>query len=123
MNVSERVRLLRSLEAQVFGTKHCNETKKALRFFKERRVKVHFVDLEQRPASPGELRRFGQKCGWGALLTIKPTLGPTTLSESHVLPMLERNPKLLITPLVRAGNEIAVGWDEVRWRAVMKASG
>ncbi len=54
------------MEAQVFGTKHCNATKKALRFFKERRIRVHFVDLEQRPASPGELRRFGQKCGWVA---------------------------------------------------------
>jgi arsenate reductase (glutaredoxin) len=109
------------LEAQVFGTKNSNDTKKALRFFKERRIKVHFVDLDQRPAAPGELRRFGQKCGWGALLNIKPA--PATLSEGHVLPMLERNPKWLSTPLVRIGNELAIGWDESKWRAVLKAAG
>lgn len=109
------------METQVFGTKDSNETKKALRFFKERRIKVHFVDLDQRPAAVGELRRFGQKHGWGALLNIKPAQG-ATLSESHVLRMLERNPKWLVTPLVRVGNEVAVGWNEDRWRAFLKAS-
>jgi arsenate reductase (glutaredoxin) len=117
------------MEVQVFGTKHCNATKKALRFFKERRIKVHFVDLEQRPASPGELRRFGQKYGWGALLSQPGQRAPerndsvTRLSESQVLPWLEANPLRLVTPLVRAGNEVAVGWDEERWRLFLKGSG
>ena len=117
------------MEVQVFGTKHCNGTKKALRFFKERRIKVHFVDLEQRPASAGELRRFGQKCGWVALLgrtdqrpRERNILG-TTLAESQVLPLLEADPLLLVTPLIRAGNELAVGWDEARWRAFLKPTG
>ena len=44
------------------------ETRKALRFFAERRVKVHFVDLAERAASLGELRRFAQKFGVEALL-------------------------------------------------------
>jgi arsenate reductase len=109
------------MEAQVFGTKRSNETKKALRFFKERRIKVHFVDLDQRRAAPGELRRFGQKHGWAALLSI--TSQAATLSESQVLPMLERNPSWLVTPLVRVGSEVAIGWDEDRWRAFLKASG
>src|SRR5438445_359752 len=43
------------MDAQIFGKKDSNETKKALRFFKERRIKVHFVDLDQRPAAAGEL--------------------------------------------------------------------
>ena len=107
-----------AVEAQVFGTRASNDTKKALRFFKERRIKLHFVDLDQRPAAPGELRRFGQKCGWAALLNIKPA--PATLAESHVLPMIERNPKWLSTPLVRVGNELAIGWDEARWREFLK---
>ena len=117
-----------SLEVQVFGTRHCNETKKALRFFKERRIKVHFVDLEQRPAAPGELRRFGQKFGWGALLR-RPGRSPqqhdsntAKLSESQVLPRLEADQRLLVTPLVRTGNELAVGWDEARWRVFCKAA-
>ncbi len=56
------------MEVQIFGTKKCKDTQKALRFFKERRVKVHFVDLNERAASVGELRRFEQKFGAEALL-------------------------------------------------------
>jgi arsenate reductase-like glutaredoxin family protein len=52
-----------SLEVQVFGTRKCQETRKALRFFAERRARTHFVDLQVRAASPGELRRFAQKFG------------------------------------------------------------
>ena len=48
---------------QVFGTRKSAETRKAQRFFAERRIQVHFVDLTQRAASPGELRRFVQKFG------------------------------------------------------------
>lgn len=74
----------------------------------------------QRPAAVGELRRFGQKYGWGALLNIKPQ--PSELGESHVVPMLERHPNWLVTPLVRMGNKVAVGWYEDRWRAFLKGS-
>ncbi|MBM2812035.1 MAG: arsenate reductase like protein [Chloroflexi bacterium] len=111
----------------MFGTKRCNETKKALRFFKERRITTHFVDLEQRPAAAGELRRFGQKHGWGALIDRtgkryqERHLHLTSLSESQVLPLLEADPLLLVTPLVRSGNEVAVGWDEAHWRTILKA--
>jgi hypothetical protein len=56
------------MEVQVFGRRNCPDTRKALRFFAERRVKSHFVDLDVRPASPGELRRFVQKFGVEALL-------------------------------------------------------
>ena len=116
------------MEVQIFGTKRCNETKKALRFFKERRITTHFVDLEQRAAAAGELRRFGQKCGWGSLLDRQGKRYQerryriTSVSEGQILPLLESDPSLLVTPLVRAGNELAVGWDEERWRAVLKAA-
>jgi arsenate reductase-like glutaredoxin family protein len=114
------------VEVQVFGTRRDNETKKALRFFKERRITTHFVDLEVRPAAAGELRRFGQKLGWAALVDVKGKrfqerhLRLTSFAESQVLPLLEADPLLLITPLVRSGNEVAVGWDEARWRAIVK---
>jgi hypothetical protein len=48
---------------QIFGIRKSADTRKALRFFAERRVKTHFVDLEERPASPGELNRFAKKFG------------------------------------------------------------
>ena len=46
------------MNVQIFGFTDCQDTRKALRFFAERRVPVHFVDLEERPATRGELRRF-----------------------------------------------------------------
>jgi arsenate reductase (glutaredoxin) len=115
-----------ALEAQVFGIKRSNETKKALRFFKERRIKTHFVDLEERAAAAGELRRFGQKFGWAALIDLKSKhaqerhIRPSGFSENQVLPLLEADPLLLVTPLVRAGNQLAVGWDEELWRMFLK---
>ena len=111
------------MEVQVFGTKSCNETRKALRFFKERRIKTHFVDLRERPASAGELKRFAQKFGAAALLDREGKrfrergLHVAHVSEARILPLLEEDPMLLVTPLVRAGNVIAVGWDEALWRA------
>ena len=56
------------MNVQVFGFKDCRETRKALRFFSERRIAVHFVDLAERPATRGELGRFAQKFGAAALL-------------------------------------------------------
>ena len=56
------------MDVQIFGTKKCMDTRKALRFFSERRVKTHFVDLKQKAASVGELRRFVQKFGVDAMM-------------------------------------------------------
>jgi arsenate reductase len=46
------------MEVQVFGVKKNAETRKALRFFSERRIRTHFVDFMERAASAQELRRF-----------------------------------------------------------------
>ncbi len=53
---------------QVFGIRKSADTRAALRFFAERRIKAHFVDLNERAASVGELRRFAQKFGIAALI-------------------------------------------------------
>jgi arsenate reductase len=60
------------MEVQIFGIKKSPDTRKALRFFAERRVKAHFVDLQERAASPGELKRFAQKFGVEALIDRQP---------------------------------------------------
>jgi arsenate reductase (glutaredoxin) len=110
------------MEVQVFGTKKCKATQKALRFFKERRVKIHFVDLNERAASPGELKRFEQKFGAGALLDREGKrfrergLHVAQLHESRILPMLVDDPALLLTPLVRYGSKLTVGLDETVWK-------
>lgn len=110
------------MEVQIFGTKSCNETKKALRFFKERRIRTHFMDLKERAASAGELRRFAQKFGAEVLLDREGKrfrergLHVAHLPESRILPLLEEDPMLLATPLVRSGNYLTAGWDEAKWK-------
>ena len=46
---------------QIFGFLDCQDTRKAQRFFAERRLTVHFVNMKERPPSKGELRRFVEK--------------------------------------------------------------
>ena len=55
-------------DIQVFGRDDSAATRAALRFFRERRVVVHYVDLKKRPIAAGELRRFTQRLGAAALL-------------------------------------------------------
>ncbi len=110
------------MEVQIFGTKSCAETRKALRFFKERRIRTHFVDLKERPASAGELKRFAQKFGAAALLDREGKrfrergLHAAHISEARILPLLEEEPALLVTPLMRSGNLLSIGWNEPQWR-------
>ncbi len=114
------------MEVQIFGTKKCKESQKALRFFKERRIRTHFVDLAVKAASQGELRRFAQKFGAEALLDREGKrfrergLHVAHVSEARVLPMLEEDPALLRTPLLRSGNLLSLGWDEAEWKERVK---
>lgn len=111
-----------TVEVQIFGTRKCKDSQKALRFFKERRVKVHFVELTERPASAGELRRFEQKFGADALIDREGKrfrergLHVAHLPESRILPLLQDDPMLLRTPLVRFGNLLTVGHAEAAWK-------
>ena len=106
------------LEVQIFGIKKSADTRKALRFFSERRIKTHFVDLMERPASLGELRRFAQKFGIGALVDRDSKrfdelgLRYAQLSDERWLEKLSEEPLLLRLPLVRNGNQVLIGADE-----------
>ena len=110
------------MEVQVFGTKKNPDTRKALRFFAERRVKVHFVDLQERAASPGELKRFAQKFGVQALLDRGSRrfgelgLGAASLSDERWLDKLGDEPLLLRQPLVRYQQQLTIGDAEATWR-------
>lgn len=109
------------MEVQIFGTKRSAETRKALRFFAERRVRVHFVDLAERAASLGELRRFAQKFGVDALIDrtsrrfMELGLASARYSEDRWLTRLVEEPALLRTPLVRWQQRLTVGLDESAW--------
>ena len=110
------------MEVQIFGIRKSADTRKALRFFAERRVKTHFVDLNERPASPGELRRFVQRFGVQSLINRESRrfselgLGAAGLSEDRWLEKLALEPLLLRMPLVRQGNQLTVGDGTDVWR-------
>jgi arsenate reductase (glutaredoxin) len=110
------------MEIQIFGIKKSSETRKALRFFAERRVKTHFVDLQERPASPGELRRFVQRFGIEALVDrqsrryVDLGLGAAHLSEERWLDKLVAEPLLLRMPLVRHGSQLTLGEATETWQ-------
>jgi arsenate reductase (glutaredoxin) len=110
------------MEVQVFGVKKSADTRKALRFFAERRVKTHFVDLNERPASPGELKRFVQRFGVDRLIDRDSKrfdelgLRHARLSDDRWLERLTEDPLLLRTPLVRHGNSLTIGLAEQDWK-------
>jgi len=110
------------MEVQIFGIKKSPDTRKALRFFAERRVKTHFVDLQERAASLGELRRFAQKFGVEALLDRASRryadlgLGAGRYGEDRWLTLLAEEPLLLRMPLVRFQQQLTIGDAESTWR-------
>ena len=55
------------LQVQIFGLESDQATRAAIRFFKERRITIHLVDLRRKPIAAGELRRFVERLGASAL--------------------------------------------------------
>jgi arsenate reductase len=115
------------MEVQVFGTKKSADTRKALRFFSERRIRAHFVDLDERPAAAGELKRFVQKFGLDALIDrdsktyVEFGLKHAKLSEERWLEKLIDEPRLLRMPLVRqlgqqGSGKLTIGVAEKDWK-------
>lgn len=111
------------MEVQIFGTKKSSDTRKALRFFGERRIRTHFVDLNERPASLGELGRFSQKFGVSRLIDQDSRrfqelgLQHARLTDASWLEKLAEEPLLLMTPLVRNKQQLTIGLAESEWKA------
>ena len=112
-----------SLSVQVFGLDSDQATRAAIRFFKERRVAIHQVDLRRKPIAPGELRRFVERLGAPALLDPESRayrdagLGYMRLDDGGIVERLLADPRLLRLPLVRFGSEVSAGKAEATWKA------
>jgi arsenate reductase-like glutaredoxin family protein len=112
----------KAINVQVFGTRKSADTRKALRFFSERRVKTHFVDFAERGPALAELRRFIAKFGVDALVDRESRrFAELGLTFAHYAPAwweekLLVEPSLLLLPLVRCGNRVSVGLAETEWR-------
>jgi arsenate reductase-like glutaredoxin family protein len=111
---------------QIFGVKNSQATRAAERFFKERRVPIQLVDLERKPMSPGELKRFIARFGLSALIDtegkayVDGGLKYLKLTDVELLARIERDPKLLRLPLVRAANIVSIGRDEDTWKTMIE---
>jgi arsenate reductase (glutaredoxin) len=115
------------MEVQIFGIKKSADTRKALRFFSDRRIRAHFVDLDERPAAAGELGRFVQKHGLEALIDHESKayaglgLKHAKMSEQRWLEKLMDEPRLLRMPLVRqlgqqGSTKLTIGLAEQEWK-------
>lgn len=111
------------VEVQVFGTNKNQDTRRALRFWSERRVKVHFVDLNERAASKGELERFVQRFGLTALIDKASKryqalgLGASRYGDERWIQILVEEPLVLAQPLTRWKTKLTVGLAEDDWKA------
>ncbi len=110
------------MQVQIVGVKKHADTRKAQRFFADRRIQVHFVDFKVRAPSPGELRRFAQKFGVQILIDRDSRkfadlgLQHAQLSEERWIEKLSEQPLLLKMPLVRNQNRLTVGLAEADWK-------
>lgn len=108
------------MEVQVFGVRKSADTRAALRFFAERRIKVHFVDLNERAASVAELRRFADKFGLQALLDRDSRRFTDLGRPVATLERLSLEPLLLRMPLVRHQQQLTIGPAEIAWKEWVK---
>lgn len=105
----------------MFGHPSSKSTRKAQRWFSERRIPVSFVDVRKRAPSPGELRRFVQRFGVEGVLdpdskTYRDKgLRYVSASDDDWIARMAADPGMLRFPLVRLGNDLAVGDDEAAW--------
>ncbi len=110
------------MNIQVFGVKKCFDTKKAERYFKERKINVQFVDLAIRGLSKGELQSVKAAVGLKNLINCKAKdykrlnlerIISANLKEEILL----NNPGLYKTPIVRNGKQATVGYEPGVWES------
>ena len=125
---SEELNIILELEGnitmniQIFGTKKCNDTKKAERFFKERGIKYQFVDMKEKGMSKGEFNSVAQANGglenminWDGkdkdlLALIK------YIADEDKLQKVMENPSVIKTPVVRNGKLSTLGYQPEIWK-------
>jgi arsenate reductase-like glutaredoxin family protein len=114
----------KQIDVQLFGTKKCQDSRKAERFFKDRGIKVHVVDLGQKGMSAGELRNVAARVGgFEALIDragkryVDRGLKYAAPTGPRIEQMLVDDPLLLRTPIVRSGGRATVGYAAEAWQA------
>ena len=110
------------MNIQIFGTRKCFDTKKAERWFKERRVKYQMIDLKEKGMSRGELQSVVQAVK-GLDRLLDPDAKDTQtlalvkyLVDADMLDKVFENQQLIKTPVVRNGKQATVGYQPDVWK-------
>ena len=107
------------MNIQIFGKNKCFDTKKAERYFKERRIKYQFVDLGRYGMSRRELESVKAAVGLEAMLDTKDPDYPLVqylATDAAKLEKLFDCPWLIRTPVVRNGRQATVGYCPDVWK-------
>ena len=115
--------ILESMNIQIIGTKKCRETRRAIRFFKERRIGFHLVDLSQRAVSPGELDNILRRISPEALLDKDGSSYKKRGMAYKLFDIREEileDPGLMKTPVIRNGKEVTLGHSPEEWERWLK---
>ncbi len=114
---------------QIFGTAKCKITRAAQRFFADRGIKVQFVDLREKGLSKGELTSVARAVGGMRPLYAEDSprvkergLAHANPDEARLATLLEEDPLLLRTPIVRDGARASVGAAEATWKEFAAAA-
>lgn len=103
---------------QIFGSNKCQDTRAAQRYFKERRIKVQYVDLWEKGLSRGEFDSVKRSVGVENLLDKEgreyERAGLKYMRYDIEQVMLD-NPRLFRTPIVRMGPSATVGYRPEIW--------
>ncbi|MDE6913938.1 MAG: arsenate reductase family protein [Lachnospiraceae bacterium] len=111
------------MNIQIFGTNKCFETKKAMRYFKERGIKYQFIDMKEKGMSKGEYASIKQAVGGLENLLDENCKDKDMLalikyiSDEDKDEKILENQKVLKTPVVRNGKQATVGYQPEIWKA------
>jgi arsenate reductase-like glutaredoxin family protein len=104
---------------QIFGRKKCFDTQKAQRYFKERRIKFQYIDVDRYGMSRGELQSVKNAVGLENLINTKdedyPLIQYLASNEAKMDKLFE-DPYLIKTPVVRNGKQATVGYCPDVWK-------
>lgn len=111
------------MNIQIFGTKKCFDTKKAERYFKERRVKYQLIDMKEKGMSRGELTSVMKAVGGADNLLDEKCKDKDLLALMKYLPESDKEEKILEnqhiikTPIVRNGKTATIGFQPEVWKS------
>lgn len=107
------------MNIQIFGKSKCFDTKKAERYFKERRIKYQYIDILKYGMSRGELNAVKNAVGLDALADPADpdyALFQYLAGSDAKLEKLFEMPWLIKTPVVRNGKQATVGYCPEIWK-------